>query len=337
VDLFENVDPENKTVGAMVTDRTEAKLKQLGVSYTEDAQMSAMARFPSGYKTVDQVYADMKALAAAHPSYIQYVEFGKSLEKRPMAALRITAKRDAGLPAIRLASGVHARELPPVELMSRFAHTLADGYGKDKTVTNLINTKDIWIVPLQNPDGRARVEKGDAMWRKNTRRDQISPDGVDCNRNADDHFSQGTSDAYAQDYRGPSAFSEPESQALRDLSKKHHFAVSLDMHAFGGMVLWPPGYDNGNTADQAAFQRIGGALGQRLGYRAGTIARTLYKTYGDTATWEYNSQKTLAFAVELDCGSFNPAYSEVDRQWSKWKDGLLYLVSQAGAPTTAAR
>jgi hypothetical protein len=341
VDLFEDVDHDRKTVGATVTARTETVLKRLGVTYTDDARASAMGRFPAGYQTVDQVYADMKALAAKHPRFVQYVEFGQSLEtrqgkaRRPMAALRITSRRDQGLPAIRLGAGVHARELPPVEIMSRFAHTLADGYGKDTTITRLVDTKDIWIVPLQNPDGRARVERGDAFWRKNTRRDRLSPDGVDCNRNADDHFHQGTSDAYAQDYRGAAPFSEPETQAIRDLAKKQPFDISLDMHAYGGMVLWPPGYDTSFTPHEAAFSRIGGALGKQLGYKAGTIARTIYPSFGDTITWEYTTHKTLAFGAELDCGSFSPDAAEVDRQWGKWKGALLYLVGQTGASRKA--
>jgi carboxypeptidase T len=297
-------------------------------------RMEATQGFPAGYHTVDQVYADMKAMAAAHPTYVQLVEFGKSLEttqgraKRPMVALRITSKRNAGLPSVRLGGGVHARELPPVELMTRFAHTLVDGYGRNATITKLVDTKDIWIVPLQNPDGRAKVEGGASMWRKNARRDAYAPEGVDCNRNADEHFSQGDADAWADDFRGPSAFSEPETQALRDLAAKHPFDVALDMHCFGGMVMWPPGYDRSYTADEAEFRRIGTAIGQAVGYRSGTIARTIYQAYGDNTTWEYTHHRTLAFAVELDSGSFNPAYGEVDRQWAKWKAPLLSLVSQ---------
>lgn len=336
VDLFENVDHARRTVGATVTARTEPRLKQLGVSYADDAQAAAMG-LPAGYQTVEQVYADMKALAAAHPTFIAYVEFGQSLETRqgkadrPIAALRVTSKRDAGLPAIRLGAGVHARELPPVALMTRFAHALADGYGTDETITRLVDTKDIWIVPLQNPDGRARVDQGEAMWRKNTRRDATAPDGVDCNRNADNHFQQGTADPRAEDFRGKAPFSEPESQAIRDLAKKHPFDISLDMHAYGGMVVWPPGYDTSHTPDEAAFKRIGETLGKRLGYKTGTIARTVYPTFGDTATWEYTTHGTLAFGAELDCGGFSPAHSEVDRQWAHWKDALLHLVDQTGA------
>jgi hypothetical protein len=215
--------------------------------------------------------------------------------------------------------------------MSRFAHLLADGYGHDERITKLVDTKDIWIVPLQNPDGRVKVQQGESMWRKNTRHNgRFGSDGVDCNRNGDDHFDQGSDSPWADDFKGAAPFSEPESQAIRDISIKRHFDISLDMHCYAGMILWPPGYDTSTTADEAAFSRIGGTLGKKLGYKAGTIARTIYKTFGDLATWEYNAKKTLAFAAELDCGGFNPGFAEVDRQWGKWKENLLFLVEQTG-------
>ncbi|MNS27042.1 Carboxypeptidase T precursor [compost metagenome] len=342
VDLFENVDRERGTVGATINKDTAPILQKLGVTYTMK-QSTVKGGFPSGYQSVEQVYADMKATAAAHPDFIQYVEFGKSLEtvdgkaSRPMAALRFTSKRDAKLPAVRIGSGIHARELPPVELTSRLFHLLADGYGKDPAITKLVDTKDIWIVPLQNPDGRVRVEKGSAMWRKNTRKNNAFSEGVDCNRNGDDHWEQGSSNSSADDYHGAAPFSEPESQAIRDLAGKVKFDTSIDVHCYGGMILWPPGFDNSVTADEASFSRIGGAMGKKLGYKAGTIARTIYKTYGDLATWEYGAHKTLAFAAELDTNGFNPGYAEVDRQWAKWKDTFLFLISETGAPRGALK
>jgi hypothetical protein len=342
IDLFENVDMEKGTVGATITKQTAPIVKQLGVTYTVK-QASTRAGFPSGYQTVEQVYAAMKALAAKHPGHVQYIEFGKSLEtvdgkaSRPMAALRITAKRDANLPAIRIGSGIHARELPPVELTTRLMHLLADGYGNDAKITQLVDTKDIWIVPLQNPDGRVRVEKGSAMWRKNTRKNNAMSEGVDCNRNGDDHWQHGASNPDAQDFRGASPYSEPESQAIRDLAAKHKFDISIDVHCYGGMILWPPGFDTSFTADEAAFSRIGGAMGKQLGYKAGTIARTIYKTFGDLATSEYATHKTLAFAAELDTTGFNPGYSEVDRQWAKWKDSFLFLINETGTKRGALK
>ena len=115
------------------------------------------------------------------PTIAHLVEIGKSLEGRPILALNVTSKPNGGLPAVRINSGQHARELPTVELTSRLMHTLTEGYGKDGHITDLVNGRDIWIVPIVNPDGRVRVQGGESMWRKNARKLSFGANGVDTN------------------------------------------------------------------------------------------------------------------------------------------------------------
>lgn len=328
VDLFENVDNRRNTVDASLTPKTEAIVRQLGATYEPMPLNEGLEaeRFPQGYQTVAQVQADMQAIASAHPNFVHLVTIGHSLKGQAIDALEFCSHPAQNLPAIRLQAGQHARELPPVEIMSRLMHLLADGYGKDNQITSLVDTRDIWIVPIVNPDGRVKVQGGDSMWRKNVR----APYGVDINRNADDHFDEGDHDDSQDDYGGPSAFSEPETQAIRDLCAQHHFVISFDMHNYAGMVLWPPGYDDSTTKDEATFERIGGTIAKKIGYQAGTIARTIYNTYGDTSTWEYDAHGTLAFAAELDDPGFNPSFAQVNKDWKDWQPNLLYLIDQAG-------
>jgi hypothetical protein len=332
VDLFENVDARHNTVGATMTAATEATLKAFGVKYDLLRSSEAVTRggMPSGYHTVDQVNADIQAIATAHPSFAKAVAIGKSLEGRTIFALNFTSKPGTGLPAVRINAGQHARELPPVELADRLIKLLADGYGKDAKITSLIDTRDIWIVPIVNPDGRTKVQGGNDMWRKNTRKLSGGAFGVDTNRNCDDHFSGGDTNTWADDYHGPAPFSEPESSAIRDLCAKVHFKASLDVHNFAGMILWPPGYNDSFSKDEPTFKKIGAQLGDHLGYKSGTIATTIYKTWGDLSTWEYDTYGTLAFAAELDDSGFSADLSEADKDWTAWQPNFLYLIDAAG-------
>lgn len=331
VDLFENVDMEARTVDATLTRQTEATLKRMGVRYTVTQKLSAMG-FPAGYMTVEHVLSDMQAVASKHSQIARLVTIGKSLEGRPIVAMRVTSRPDLKLPSLLVTSGQHARELPPVQISSRFMHLLTESYGTDPTVTKLVDTRDVWIVPVVNPDGRTHVEKGDGMWRKNRRDNGDGTRGVDTNRNADDHWSEGESYSGSDAYRGSAPFSEPETQALRDLANQQKFAIALDFHCYGGMILWPPGYTNGLSKDDAAFRRIGTRMAKPIGYKAGTIAQTIYKSYGDMATWLYSTHGTLAYGIELNDGRFNPPSTQVEKDWKDWKDNLLYVLDAAGNP-----
>ena len=72
-------------------------------------------------------------------------------------------------------------------------------------------------VPVANPDGYEYSREVDRMWRKNRRKVQNSKcDGVDLNRNfAKAYGTASSKNPCAQDFRGESAFSEPESAAIR--------------------------------------------------------------------------------------------------------------------------
>ena len=74
------------------------------------------------------------------------------------------------------------------------------------------------LVPVLNPDGYEYSRTTDRMWRKNRRKNSGSKcDGVDLNRNFEKGFGTASSgNPCHEDFRGPEAFSEPESAALRD-------------------------------------------------------------------------------------------------------------------------
>lgn len=332
VDLFENVDLAARTVDAAVSEAGIRKLRAKGISVTRSIHADAYEAFafPAGYHTVAQIQSELQQLAADHAAVMKVQEIGKSVQGRPLVAVCLSSKAGSGLPALLVSSGHHARELPPVELTMRYIRTMAEGYGKDPVITRLLDTREVWVMPLVNPDGRSRVEGGDSMWRKNVRPNANGSTGVDTNRNADDHFEDGDRNPSSDAYQGTAPFSEPETAAIRNLCERIPFKVALDIHCYGGMILWPPGYDRSVTPDDRTFRVIGTRLAKGGKYRAGTIAQTIYQTFGDVATWQYSKKKILAFAAELDDGRFNPPYRQVDTDWSIWQDNLMYLTDVTG-------
>ena len=97
-------------------------------------------------------------------------------------------------------AAIHARELATAEIAWNWIDHLTTSYGSNATVTNLLNSTEIWVIPVANPDGRQIVESGgNAPYyqRKNAndsrgscRRPPTSSNqhGVDMNRNATWHW-----------------------------------------------------------------------------------------------------------------------------------------------------
>ena len=118
---------------------------------------------------------------------------GKTTNGQDIIALKVTLGapllKDGAKPSTLYMSAQHAREWITPEMNRRLMHYYVDGYLRNRQVTNLINTTELWFVPVSNPDGYDfTFTPGQRLWRKNLRDNNgdgvITPgDGVDPNRN----------------------------------------------------------------------------------------------------------------------------------------------------------
>lgn len=225
----------------------------------------------SGYLTTGQVEATIAYLAARFSSFCSLMPLAESsVEGRAIHALRIRGGSSGDRRGVLLLGGVHARELINPDLLCswviKLCHAYQDGTGitfgpttyPTGTVKLLVESLDLFVVPLVNPDGRVFVQAGqpNRMWRKNRSANQGQPcRGVDLNRNYDFLFSSGigTSTSACDDvFRGPTAFSEPETRNVRSLLNAHPHIVGLaDVHSYSELILYPWGDDDNQTTNPA--------------------------------------------------------------------------------------
>jgi len=207
----------------------------------------------------------------------------------------------------------HAREPEGMMSLIYFMWHVLEQYGVDEEITALLNTRELYVVPLVNPDGyafnRLTDPSGGGMWRKNRRDNPDTSHGVDLNRNygyqwgSDDYGSSATPDDDI--YRGSAAFSEPETRAIRDLCLKLKPSCALNFHTYGDVVVHPWGYVNNPTDDSLVFRRLGRILTQDNYYTVGTCYTTVgYPTNGDSDDWMYGDTtgKPVIFAMTPEVG-----------------------------------
>lgn len=294
---------------------------------------SRVEGLPAGYQSYEAMTRNLQGLAESYPRLATLEDAGDSWEtqqgkaRRDVWALRITAKPESVLPAALFTGGHHSRELAPVEVTYRLAKSLLEGYGKDPRITGLLDTREVWIVPMVNPDGRSKVEGGEMFWRKNTHPFSTGV-GVDLNRNYDAYWEKGDDSPRKDTFRGEAAFSEPETQAIRNLFARRKFGSWMDYHAYGNAVIWPPGYTRDLSEHDGIFRDLGRKIVAKNGYDADTIARRFYLSYGSGADWAYTRFGTLAYGCEMG-SSFHPSFKEVDRLFEEQKDGALLLIEAA--------
>lgn len=312
-----------------------------------DAQASVEAGrgLFDAYQNFASVRAHVAALEAQRPDLAQRITIGQSVQNRPIELLRITGPGDAtGRPGILVHGGQHAREWITVAVAQYLADRLVTSYDTDPQVRNLVDRVEWFILPVMNPDGYVYTWTNNRLWRKNRRQNSNGSFGVDLNRNWGYEWGgPGSSGAPNQEtYRGPSPFSEPETQAVRDfLLARPEVVGYFDLHSYSQLLMWPWGYTSNRCPDHPQFLELGERMMQismavhGVRYVPGPIYTTIYPASGGSVDWVYGTTGALAMTYELrDTGTFGfllPAEQIVPTSEEIFP-ALMHYADQVSAP-----
>ncbi len=312
----------------LVTDLAQIEeLRGLGYDVTvEIADMKAHYRTYApredfgDYYTNSEMLDFLDALHAAYPSITTARDsVGTSCEGRALWVMKISDNPDVNEtePEVFFDGLHHAREVVTPAVIAYYMTWLCENYGTDGEATFLVDNREIWFMPIVNPDGFIYNEMGGwgSMWRKN-RRDNAGSScyGVDPNRNYDYMwgYSGTSSDPCSDVYKGTSPHSEPEIQAYTDFVSAHEFVTNITFHSVAAMILLPWGYDhNYHTADDALFRDMCDDMAQYNGYQVGQAGEILYDCAGTTCDWFYGVEGGLSVCVEVSGSGFWPSDSEL--------------------------
>ncbi|MFK7928447.1 MAG: M14 family zinc carboxypeptidase [Myxococcota bacterium] len=270
----------------------------------------------ASYKTPEMVEAVLDAWAQTYPAFAQKVRIGTSHRGMPIWALRINAdvRTESDRPAILITGATHGSELLSTEYALDAAERLLAGSTAPPTDPwrRRLDGLDVWVVPLVNPDGNAIVHRvtrfgGRKNGRDTTANAKVDPwEGVDLNRNFPLGF--GKENKNTRNFRnspynhGPSALSEPESQAIATLAHRQHFVASLSFHTNGSLILVPytlNGVQNPspNTAWTVAQALAAASPVQPSGKRL-RVRKSIYPVNGTDQDWLRYRFGTTALLVE---------------------------------------
>lgn len=275
-----------------------------------EARKSGIGGWYSDFRSWSEVNNRLQQLETGSPDIATVFEVGTTHEGRTIFGIRLTAPGDSKNRQRILFNGCqHAREWVAVMVPVYIAEHLIEGWDEDPEIQNFLETTEVIIVPIVNPDGYefTYAAGGDRYWRKNRRNNSGSCEGVDLNRNWDIDWNGGdsTSTSTCSDvYVGPSAFSEPETQAMRSLIESlPNFVTHIDFHSYSQLVLKAWGYTSDPHPDDDVIQALGDSMGTAIQsvhgeqYIVGTPGDVLYFADGTFQDW---STTTGAFGYTIE-------------------------------------
>lgn len=308
--------------------------------------------YKQDYLTLPEIYQHYDAWRAQNPELVTRQQIGTTIENRPIYAYRFSPYRQAlkkPQGSILLMFGIHCREWVSPATGLYLAEKMVQGMKSDRKIKAALSKYAVYIIPVMNPDGYLFTwTPNNRYWRKNRRYNGIvngNPSyGVDLNRN----YSVGwglnggsSSNRNSETYRGPSAFSEPETQCVRDfIPTIPPLKGFFDYHSYSQLIMWPWGYQSSLTPDNAAFQVLGNNYRQAVlnhggqSYVAGPVATTIYIASGVTVDYCYQVHGTKAMTVELrDTGTYGfllPKEQIYPTQVENWAGFRAYLKDLTG-------
>jgi carboxypeptidase T len=308
------IDINNKFAEVVVSEAELKKLQALGFDVSVTMSKSLMRGPDAQYKTPAEIETILADYHNRYPELTQLKEVGKSLQGRSIWALKISENANlhsAAKPVVLFNGMHHAREVMGPEVALDIIETLLNNYGKDNKITHWVDSNEIWVMPMFNVDGNNLVWTQDTMWRKNARGNY----GVDINRNYPYAWGtcNGSSGAkYAQDYRGPSAASEPETNIMMNFIKDIRPVFDISYHSYSELVIYPLGCNGKRVPNADVVETLGKQMGSLLKYKAGTAWETLYAVDGGDIDWMYAEYQVIPYVIEVNSASdgFQPDFSK---------------------------
>lgn len=268
---------------------------------------------PNGYYTVAELNEIADSLATHFPDICTLHNIGIASNSAVIYALKISDNPgvDENEPEILFDGGIHGDEVGGSENMIRFARDLCLGYGNDPYITDLVDNREIWIIYCLNPYGRSNMTRYNLV-------------GVDINRDSGYMWNgEGNS---------PSAFSQPETKALRSMLTDNQFVIHCSYHSGIEFISFPWSYRASQTPDHAQHQYLASLYANSSGYTNIPYQQGysgMYPINGSTKDFGYGSVGAISWSVEISTSKQPPA-SQIVPIYLKNKPSMLAMCEYAG-------
>jgi PKD repeat protein len=262
-------------------------------------------------------YAEIIALADSLAEHFPYIctkhIYGTSMGGRQLAALKISSNPAVNeiKPKVLFDGGIHGDEIGASENVIRFARDLCLNYGNDPSITNLIDTREVWLYLMVNPDGRVNMSR-------------YNNNGVDLNRDW----------GYMWNGEGSStgAYSQIESKALRECVFEHQFVVHTTYHSGTEYISCPWSYRASTPPDMNHILQLAGVYANVSGYSNipyGQGFNGMYPINGSTKDSNYGIMGSISWSMEIS-QSKQPPPSQIMMYYNMNRPSMLAMIEYAG-------
>ena len=262
------------------------------------------------YYTITQYHQFMIDTENQYSNICSLIQAGTSVQGRPIYFLKITDNPDIeeAEPEFKYVSSIHGDEVVGYDMCIRLIQLLTTQYRIDPRITNLVNSTEIYICPMMNPDGYVLGQRYNA-------------NGVDLNRN----FPMPTGIQHPDGNQWA-----PETIAIMDFSNAHHFVLSANFHGGALVANYPWDYTYTLTPDNDVFIQAAltytshnSSMYNSTEFPHGiTNGAAWYVITGSMQDWNYGYTDDMDITMEIGENKWPPA-SQLPSFWALNQESML--------------
>lgn len=250
-----------------------AELLQFDIKTENLAEFRRSRAWRSGYHSFSQVEQILKNYSVANAAIASLIQYGTSTQGRPLYALRVRGISE-DRPQIMMTAATHGDELITVEVLLGIMERIIAGYSKETRIKDIVDSHDIFFVPVVNPDGFYSQDRYD--------------NGRDPNRS----------------YPWPENSVNSPTGSITPLIRffqERRFVASIDFHASGELIMYPWAYTYSSPAaqDETQFRLVGDKMAHHNDYAVGQISKIIYIAKGSSADYYYWKKKSISYGIEM--------------------------------------
>jgi len=237
---------------------------------------------PGVFHSYPWMCALLDTIARQHPTLCRLDTIGTSFGGRRILALRITSNptQEQNKPEILWEGGIHGDEIMGPEVCLTLINALTDSYALSSRIQRLVDTREIWVTPNVNPDGRVNMSR-------------YNGNNVDLNRNYGYNWD------VLETGGGTGPFSEPETKAFRNLIWRNPMTIRVSYHGGTHFISYPWSYTLQASPDSTALNWLSQRYNSFVPYPYDEGSRGMYDMHGSSKDFDYGCQGTHGWSIEV--------------------------------------
>jgi hypothetical protein len=261
----------------------------------------AIERHLYAHQTYDEILSTIKEWESAAPELAEVSSYGKTSDGLKQYYLKIGNKLAPSDKTVLVTACIHGNEPLSTSTVMAYAGKLLSAYGEDEAITELVNSRTIYFVPVVSPDSYP---------------DSRRVEGKDPNRDF-------------PTLKNPEKISVSPVENLKNLFLKIKPDSVLAGHTFGRVYLIPWGDSKKDNPNVAEYERISSQMCALSNYDL-KKASELYNRpiYGTEIDW-YHRNGAFAMVAEFGTHQRKPTLLETTREFERTFKAFLLFVKES--------